>query len=416
MVEGDIFPDLVTSLAGPLSHPLANIFNDCLTNAYWPRNWKMESVTIIPKISKPESFNNLRNISCTPLFSKTLEFFVLDRLKSEACPAENQYGGIKGSSTSHYLVRAWNAILEALDSGNCAVNLISVDFTKAFNTMSHTACLQKLYDHTASHQSMNMIHAFLSGRKMKIKTKKGFSTTRSLPGGSPQGTLLGNFLYIMTMDDIELRRQNVVIPNIRPAPVVTPPEMYHQCDLPSAAQLPVDTDTDGNTSSDSSFIYFSSSDDSSPADESFGDCDDFHQITPDNDCFNTLKFVDDLMGIEPLQRFGPPTSRLALRARTSESFFKSVAKNAEMIGMSVNPTKTQMLSISGSSNIKVDTFINPDAEDPDLILGSGDELKILGFYFGSRPNAAMHVRNLKRKFWARAWVLPPLKKGWSPTL
>ena len=111
MVEGDIFPDLVTSLAGPLSHPLANIFNDCLTNAYWPRNWKMESVTIIPKISKPESFNNLRNISYTPLFSKTLEFFVLDRLKSEVCPAENQYGGIKGSSTSHYLVRAWNAIL-----------------------------------------------------------------------------------------------------------------------------------------------------------------------------------------------------------------------------------------------------------------------------------------------------------------
>lgn len=42
---------------------------------------------------------------------------------------------------------------------------------------------------------------------------------------------------------------------------------------------------------------------------------------------------------------------------------------------------------------------------------SGDELKILGFYFGEKPTAARHVYHLKRKFWARAWILRHLKKA-----
>ena len=53
-----------------------------------------------------KTLGDTRNISCTPVFSKVLEFFVLEKLKTEAMPDKNQFGGLAGLSTNHYLVQA----------------------------------------------------------------------------------------------------------------------------------------------------------------------------------------------------------------------------------------------------------------------------------------------------------------------
>ena len=99
---------------------------------------------MITKCASPEHFGLLRNLSCTPLFSKALEFFVLEKLKTEVKPSDRQYGGLKGCGTNQYLVDAWNFILESLeDPGTIAANLLSIDFAKAFNNMDHLACLRQ---------------------------------------------------------------------------------------------------------------------------------------------------------------------------------------------------------------------------------------------------------------------------------
>ena len=65
---------------------------------------------------------------------RTLEFFVLERVKTEVSPSIRQNGGLSGSSTNHYLTDAWNYILECLDDEKGpVVNLVSIDFAKAFN-------------------------------------------------------------------------------------------------------------------------------------------------------------------------------------------------------------------------------------------------------------------------------------------
>ena len=104
MAEGDLFPDMLNGLAGPLSQPLSIVYNSCLEHHVWPSDWKRETVTAIPKTSDPDDFNGLRNISCTPLFSKVFEHFVLKQIQEEVSPKRNQFGGIKGTGTSHYLL------------------------------------------------------------------------------------------------------------------------------------------------------------------------------------------------------------------------------------------------------------------------------------------------------------------------
>ena len=53
MVRGDIFPDLVTKYADFLAIPLTSIYNEISRTKRWPKIWKEESVTVIPKCRSP---------------------------------------------------------------------------------------------------------------------------------------------------------------------------------------------------------------------------------------------------------------------------------------------------------------------------------------------------------------------------
>ena len=104
MVRGDIFLDLVTNYADLLVIPLTYIYNDITRTKTWPRIWKEEFVTIIPKTTTPTEIGQLRNISCTMLASK-VESYILEWAAKWAKLKSNQYGGPKavGQATWLYL-------------------------------------------------------------------------------------------------------------------------------------------------------------------------------------------------------------------------------------------------------------------------------------------------------------------------
>ena len=101
-------------------------------------------VTCIPKTSCPHELSQMRNLSCTSLYSKVMEpcCRVLEEFKAKVIPKFNQFGGQAGSSRTYYLVEAWNNILESLDREAVITNLISIDFQKVFNSMDHGSCIE----------------------------------------------------------------------------------------------------------------------------------------------------------------------------------------------------------------------------------------------------------------------------------
>ena len=96
----------------------------------------------------------------------------------------------------------WDQILTGLEENKCAVTLMSVDFSKAFNRMQHQACLNSLARRGASNQSIRMVYSFLKGRTMLVKNGFKYSEERKVTGGSPQGTKLGNLLFCLTVEGI----------------------------------------------------------------------------------------------------------------------------------------------------------------------------------------------------------------------
>lgn len=203
MVKGDIFPALVNRESPHIVMPLLHIYNTITLTQIWPDLWKIEHVTPIPKKSIPQLPSDLRNISCTQLFSKVYESFILEWLGQQVRLRLNQYKGVKGSGTEHFLVNLWQKVLENIEDPRAGSLLTSIDFSKAFNRLDFSYCIKCLKTKGADTNLVRIIASFLSSRVMRVKVGSVMSAPRSVLGGVPQGSLLGVFLFNLAFDDFK---------------------------------------------------------------------------------------------------------------------------------------------------------------------------------------------------------------------
>ena len=124
MVQGDPQVGLIRTHAWAFDEPVTDIYNAINITSSWPKRWKTEYLTIIPKNPNPADLSESRIISCTLLLSKILEGQLLMKLWDELQFDERQYGGIPGSSMEHLLVDMWDTILEAVEGGEGAVVIL----------------------------------------------------------------------------------------------------------------------------------------------------------------------------------------------------------------------------------------------------------------------------------------------------
>ena len=115
----------------------------------------------------------------------------------------NQYGGVKGSSTSHMLVEVWQDICSNLEDYRAATVITSIDYAKAFNRLSFQRCLASFAAKGASTEVIRLLATFLSNRTMSVRVGGTWSVPREVHGGCPQGSILGVFLFNVTTDDLE---------------------------------------------------------------------------------------------------------------------------------------------------------------------------------------------------------------------
>ena len=203
-VPADLPRQLVLEFAPELATPVHHIISSIVQTCQWPAQWKQEWVTPIGKVPTPKTEDDLRPISLTPFFSKVTEKFVvmwlLDYIGDKI--DFRQYGGIRGNSITHYLVELLNFILLNQDSTEqTAILACMVDFSKAFNRQNHNLLITKLSDMGVPSWLLKVVMAFLTNRKMVVKYKSKISSVKDLPGGGPQGTLLGLLLFLVLIND-----------------------------------------------------------------------------------------------------------------------------------------------------------------------------------------------------------------------
>ena len=427
MVRGDLAPQLVTRFHDLIAIPLHCIYNKIISTNSWPDLWKHETVKVIPKKTIPESIKDLRNISCTPLFSKVMEYFLLKKLGEKMSLSRNQFGGIKGSGIDHFLSETWHELLMNLEDPDAAANLVSIDFSKAFNRMDHGACVRALEEAGVDLSVVSVVKAFLFNRKMSVHINGEVSQVMSAPGGSPQGSVLGGFLFCATTDKLSSNLDaNGTLPfdengvttsdnndsttNISLSPIAPPPRempMWHDVEMISDSDDSIDLGIRGPRQRllDTTMESLRPS---QSALEDFLQLDDWHRppasVKAYIDDFNVIEKVRTTAAISHITA-GKTT--YSVHAPQSENIFITVGEKAQELGMVVNESKTQLLCISAKGP-QLQSYIRTETGQT---IDSADHLKILGFTFGQTPDVSVNTCLLTAKFNSSLWALRKLKRS-----
>ena len=206
-VPGDLPPKIVKKYPELLANPATMIFNKITKSASYPSCWKTEFQVPIPKIEAPESVEDIRNIAKTSFLSKVYESFIGEWLLKFVKPyLDPNQCGIKGLSTTHYLIRLLQFVHETLDQKQSqAILAVFFDLSKAFNRVDHSLVIQDLYDMHTPSWLLRIIYSYLQDRSMVLTYKGVTSTVKLLPGGGPQGAFLGGLIFMIKFNGAFLR-------------------------------------------------------------------------------------------------------------------------------------------------------------------------------------------------------------------
>ena len=113
------------------------------------------------------------------------------------------------AGTEHYLVDLYKLILEVLEDFRVASIITSIDYSEAFNRLDFMHCLEALAGKGASTELISIVGSFLTSRTMSVKVGQALSKPRIVLGGVPQGSILGVFLFNITIDNFEAASKDV---------------------------------------------------------------------------------------------------------------------------------------------------------------------------------------------------------------
>ncbi len=169
-----------------------------------PCEWKKGFITPVPKEAKNISIDTLRPITQTNIYSKVMEGFMFDKIYNQVISKLNinQYGALRKSSTSYYLVSLFNLVFQWLDKPNTYIVIVLLDLSKAFDIVDHNILVKRLLEVGVCKNDVLWVADFLRNRKQCTKHLNILSKFIPITNSTPQGTKLAVWLFVILINDL----------------------------------------------------------------------------------------------------------------------------------------------------------------------------------------------------------------------